>query len=77
MTEQASTTATIQVWRDSVQKVAGNPILWVVLVERGIVKETLNQDPERWFTDPVEAILFAASKAKARGIGWETRIRGC
>lgn len=76
MSEQASTT-TIQVWRDSVQKVAGNPILWVVLVERGIVKETLNKDPKRWFTDPVEAILFAAFEAKARGIGWEPRIRNC
>jgi hypothetical protein len=49
----------------------------VVLVEQGIVKETLNQDRERWFTDPVEAILFAASEAKARGIGWEARIRQC
>jgi hypothetical protein len=77
MSGQASSVATIQVWRDSVQKVAGNPILWVVLVERGIVKETLNKDPERWFTDPVEAILFAASEAKARGIGWEPRIREC
>jgi hypothetical protein len=77
MSGQANDAATIQVWRDSVQKKAGNPILWVVLVEQGIVKETLNQDPEKWFTDPVEAILFAASEAKARGIGWEPRIREC
>lgn len=77
MTEQAKDAATIQVWRDSVQKKAGNSILWVVLVERGVVKETLNQDPERWFTDPAEAILFAAAEAKARGVGWEPRIRPC
>lgn len=75
MTEQPNTTATIQVWRDSVQTVNGRPILWVVLVEGGIVRETLNENPERWFTDPAEAILFAASEAKARGIGWEPRIR--
>jgi hypothetical protein len=74
MSEQAST---IQVWRDSVQKVAGNPIFWVVLVERGIVRETLNATPEKWFTDPVEAILFAATEAKVRGIRWEARIRNC
>jgi hypothetical protein len=77
MTEKESPTPTIQVWRDSVQKVAGNPIFWVVLVERGLVKETLNRDRERWFTDPVEAIMFAISEAKARGIGWEARIRQC
>lgn len=77
MSGQATNTATIQVWRDSVQKVAGNPILWVVLVEQGIVRETLNQNPEQWFTDPVEAILFAVSEAKARGIGWDARIRAC
>lgn len=77
MSGQASPTATIQVRRDSVQKVDGNPTLWVVLIERGIVKETLNKDRAKWFTDPAEALLFAASEAKVRGIGWEPKIRQC
>ncbi len=76
MSEPANTT-TIQVCRDSVQTVAGKPILWVVVVERGIVRETLNANHEQWFTDAAEAILFAASEAKARGIEWEPRIRNC
>ncbi|MGH7072234.1 MAG: hypothetical protein ACREFO_19790 [Acetobacteraceae bacterium] len=75
MSDQPSKKATIQVWRDPVLNVAGNPVLWVVLVEQGIVRETLNKDREKWFTDPAEAILFAASEAKTRGIGWEPRIR--
>ena len=60
MTSEPVTTATVQVWRDSVQKLAGNSILWVVLVERGIVRETPNRNRERWFTDPVKALFFIA-----------------
>ena len=77
MTKKDKSKATVQLWRDSVQTIGGHPIFWVVLIEDGAVKETLNQDRERWFTDPVEAIMFAASEAKARGIAWEPKIRHC
>ncbi len=65
--------AEIQLWRDKTQRRKGQPIIWVVLTEGWLVKQTLNaEDPH---TDSVEALLFARTEGTRLGVNVRHTIR--